>query len=122
MLHESIKKHRRFASLPVIALLLIPAQFGSSILHAGDWPQILGPTRNGVAVDEKLVDALPAQGAAVLWEHPVGEGYAGAAVADGKVIVFHRMEEEEVVEAVASEELAEPLEIPGPAPRIRPPF
>jgi hypothetical protein len=31
-------------------------------------------------------------------------------------------EEEEVVDAVASEELAEPLHAPGPAPRVRPPF
>ena len=31
-------------------------------------------------------------------------------------------EEEEVVDAVASEELVQPLEMPGPAPRIRPPF
>jgi hypothetical protein len=31
-------------------------------------------------------------------------------------------EEEEVIDAVASEELAEPLQAPGPAPRVRPPF
>src|SRR5256714_2561006 len=31
-------------------------------------------------------------------------------------------EEEEVVDAVAEQELAEPLQAPGPAPRIRPPL
>ena len=31
-------------------------------------------------------------------------------------------EEEEVVDAVASEELAQPLQAPGPAPRVTPPF
>ena len=31
-------------------------------------------------------------------------------------------EEEEVLDAVAEQELAEPLEAPGPAPRIRPPL
>ena len=31
-------------------------------------------------------------------------------------------EEEEVLDAVAEQELAEPLQAPGPAPRIRPPF
>ena len=31
-------------------------------------------------------------------------------------------EEEEVLDAVASQELAEPLQAPGPAPRVTPPF
>ncbi len=31
-------------------------------------------------------------------------------------------EEEEIVDAVAEQELAEPLQAPGPAPRVRPPF
>ena len=31
-------------------------------------------------------------------------------------------EEEEVVDAVASQELAQPLPAPGPAPRVTPPF
>jgi hypothetical protein len=31
-------------------------------------------------------------------------------------------EEEEILDAVADQELAEPLQAPGPAPRIRPPF
>jgi len=78
------------------ALLAILAA-GSS--YAGDWPQILGPNRNGVAVDEHLVASFPAEGPAILWEHPVGEGFAGVAVADGMVIAFHRLENEEVVEA-----------------------
>jgi hypothetical protein len=31
-------------------------------------------------------------------------------------------EEDEVLDAVAEQELAEPLQAPGPAPRVRPPF
>ncbi|MBV9803965.1 MAG: hypothetical protein JO130_12265, partial [Solirubrobacterales bacterium] len=31
-------------------------------------------------------------------------------------------EEEELVDAVAEQELAQPLQAPGPAPRITPPF
>jgi outer membrane protein assembly factor BamB len=68
--------------------------------RAGEWPQILGPNRNGVAVDEKLVDSFPAKGPATLWEHPVGEGYAGVAVAEGLAVVFHRVEDKEIVEGL----------------------
>lgn len=68
--------------------------------RAGDWPQILGPDRNGVAVDERLVDSFPAQGPSVLWEHRVGEGFAGVAVAAGQVIVFHRVNDTDTAEAL----------------------
>jgi outer membrane protein assembly factor BamB len=73
---------------------------GIETARAGDWPQILGPDRNGVAVDEKLADSFPASGPAIVWEHPVGEGYAGVAVAEGVVVVFHRLEDQEVAEGL----------------------
>jgi outer membrane protein assembly factor BamB len=69
--------------------------------HAGDWPQILGPARNGVAAtDEKIVDAFPKGGPRTVWEHKVGQGYAGVAVADGRLVVFHRLGDQEIVEAL----------------------
>jgi outer membrane protein assembly factor BamB len=68
--------------------------------EAGDWPQILGPNRNGVAVDERLADTWPETGPAKLWSRPVGSGFAGPAVAGGAVVVFHRLGDEEVVEAL----------------------
>src|SRR5687767_203412 len=34
--------------------------FAAAPLHAGDWPQILGPTRNGQAENETLPQALDA--------------------------------------------------------------
>ena len=68
---------------------------------AGDWPQILGPSRNGQAAeDEKLSQQWPAGGPKVEWTYNLGAGYAGPAVVDGKVIVFHRQNDQEVVEAV----------------------
>ena len=69
-------------------------------VRAGDWPQILGPNRNGVAVDERLAGAWPEAGPATLWSHPVGTGFAGAAVSGDVVVVFHRLGDEEVVEAL----------------------
>src|SRR5688500_8116813 len=67
---------------------------------AGDWPQILGPQRNGVAEDEKLNDRLPAAGPAVVWHKPLGNGLAGVAVAGGKLVLFHRQGDTEVVECL----------------------
>jgi len=66
---------------------------------AGSWPQVLGPSRNGVAENEKLADSWPEDGPAELWKRSVGSGFAGPAVAGGRVVVFHRLGDEEVVEA-----------------------
>jgi hypothetical protein len=69
-------------------------------VSAGDWPQILGPHRNGAADGESIVDRLPQGGLPVLWQHGVGSGFAGVAVAGGTVVVFHRQDNTEVVEAL----------------------
>ncbi len=67
-------------------------------LPAGEWPQILGPHRNGIADDEKLADAWPEGGPHILWKQPVGSGLAGPVVADGQVLLFHREGDQDVVE------------------------
>ncbi len=56
---------------------------------AGDWPQLLGPNRDGVAGDERPLTALP-DSAAPLWTAPAGEGFAGPAVVGGVAYLLHR--------------------------------
>jgi outer membrane protein assembly factor BamB len=80
--------------------LLAWAGWDSAHALAGDWPQILGPGRHGKAsADEKLEGAWPAGGPKVLWRQKLGAGYAGVAVAAGKAIAFHRVDDQERVEA-----------------------
>ncbi len=55
---------------------------------AADWPQWMGPTRDGVWAETGLLDTLPAGGPKKLWSVPVGGGYGGPAVAGGKVYVL----------------------------------
>ena len=66
--------------------------------NAGDWPQILGPNRDGIAVNERLLDAWPTDGPKTLWTSEVGEGFAGVAVHENMLILFHRQGDQEVVE------------------------
>jgi outer membrane protein assembly factor BamB len=63
-----------------------------------DWPQILGPRRNGSG-QEKLPDRFPSDGLKVVWSAPIGQGYAGPAVANGRVVLFHRVDKKERVQA-----------------------
>lgn len=58
---------------------------------AGDWPQILGPQRNGEAESESLANSWPKDGPKTVWSIPVGSGFAGVAVAGNKVALFHRI-------------------------------
>jgi outer membrane protein assembly factor BamB len=56
--------------------------------RADDWPQWLGPNRDSVWREKGVVQRFPEQGLAVQWRAPVALGYAGPAVADGKVYVM----------------------------------
>ena len=72
-----------------------------SLAAAGEWPQILGPNRDGhAAADEKLAATWPAAGPPVVWSREVGAGYAGIAVAGGRAYLFHRVGDRELVEAI----------------------
>jgi outer membrane protein assembly factor BamB len=52
---------------------------------AADWPQFRGPNRDGKSAETGLLRSWPAEGPKVLWSTPVGQGYAAAAIFDGKV-------------------------------------
>ncbi len=66
----------------------------------GDWPQFLGPTRDGVYPGADIAAAWPLGGPPVVWKKDVGEGFAGPIVASGKVILFHRVSGREIIEAL----------------------
>src|SRR5262245_28049064 len=72
----------------------------AATVEAGDWPQILGPHRNGHADGEQLSESWPASGPKVLWKYSLGSGYAGAAVLGQRVVVFHRVGASERVECL----------------------
>lgn len=69
------------------AIALITLCFSSNS-RADDWPQWLGPKRDGVWREHGIVKKLPKDGPPVLWRHPIAEGYAGPSVANGKVYVI----------------------------------
>ena len=75
--------------------------FGSvALLAAADWPQFLGPTRNAVYPGTDLAATWPKDGPPVAWQRKLGAGWAGAVAAGGKVVVFHRVGNDELVECL----------------------
>ena len=57
---------------------------------ADDWPQWLGAKRDGVWRESGILKEFPDGGPKVNWRVPIGGGYAGPAVAKGKVYVTDR--------------------------------
>ena len=55
---------------------------------ADEWGQWMGPNRDGVYSESGVIDAIPESGLKIKWRMPIHGGYAGPAVADGKVFVF----------------------------------
>lgn len=80
---------------PTLALVLA----GVAGLGAEDWPQFLGPERNGVYRGTPLADAWPAGGPRVVWRKPIGQGFAAPVVVNGRLLVFHRLGTNEVLDA-----------------------
>lgn len=69
----------------------------TSQLLGGDWPQILGPNRDGRAIDETLADNWSIEKPTKRWTAKVGEGYAGPAVVGDRLYAFHRIAKSEVL-------------------------
>lgn len=57
---------------------------------ADDWPQWFGAQRDGIWREKGIVKTLPKSGPPLVWKQTIGNGYAGPAVADGKVFVLDR--------------------------------
>lgn len=55
---------------------------------AEDWPRWRGPRGDGTWNAPKLPETWPVGGLKTVWKQPVGGGYAGITVADGRVYVF----------------------------------
>jgi outer membrane protein assembly factor BamB len=67
---------------------------------AADWPQFLGPQRNSTSTETGLLQTWGEKGPPVLWRKDVGEGFSAPVIAGDRLILFHRVGDEEVVECL----------------------
>jgi outer membrane protein assembly factor BamB len=66
-------------------LVLIGVCSACVIARADDWPQWMGPKRDGIWREAGIVESIPPGGLPVKWRVPVKGGYSGPAVADGRI-------------------------------------
>src|SRR5262245_48099120 len=82
MKNRSVRQAISFCALGVAA-----AVFTASA-RADDWSQWLGPTRAAVRTATGIRQKFPQAGPTVKWRVQIGGGYAGPAVAKGRVFVM----------------------------------
>jgi hypothetical protein len=80
---ERFKAARRHALLHALA---IATGFESS--RAADWPQALGPDRNGVVRTETIIPPTGDQKPKVRWQTNVGHGVSPVVVSKGRVYAY----------------------------------
>ena len=82
-------KSKNKTMLPILIVAMILVISGME-LTAQDWPQFLGPDRNSISPQKGLMRSWPEKGPEVLWSIPVGIGYGGPVVKNGKVYLLDR--------------------------------
>ena len=86
--------------LRYVRLVAVVVAFVAGFARAADWPQILGPKRDGQSVETKLNLDWGTGGPKIAWSKDVGTGWAGVVTAAGKAYLFHRIEGKETLAAL----------------------
>jgi outer membrane protein assembly factor BamB len=72
----------------------------ASVACAHDWPQLLGPSRNGEYRGGDLADSWPESGPRLVWETKVGRGFSGPVISGERLVLFHRTGSEEIIDCL----------------------
>ncbi len=93
---------RLLATILTLAASTIYAADLSAVASAkADWPNFRGPNADGIAPDTGLNKNWTAQSPRVLWRVPMNDdGYAGPAVANGKVFIVDHQDDKDIVRAL----------------------
>ena len=80
-------------------LIVVGFSIAAARLAPADWPQWRGPNRDGFVADATLPKSWP-KTLQTEWKVPVGTGHASPVTANGKIYVFARQNDEEVLRAL----------------------
>lgn len=93
-----MKLHASFAAQPLSWVIVLLLWGASACELNADWPQWLGPRRDGIYRGKELSPVFPQQGPPVLWRQKVGEGFSAPVVKGDRLVLFHRLDGQETVE------------------------
>lgn len=79
--------------------LLAFACLAAATANARGLAAVPRPAPDGTSAETNLAASWPTDGPPVVWKTPVGRGFSGPVVAEGRVILHHRRDDTEVIEA-----------------------
>lgn len=88
------------APLLLAILIALPAAFNNG--GAADWPQFLGPNRNGISTETGLIDTWPSNGPKEIWRVNGGGGMAGMAIIKDSLVTMVQQVEKQFVTALSA--------------------
>lgn len=78
----------RFLTVAILGLLSPAFAVAQEATAKTDWPQFLGPARNGISSETGLLSEWPQDGPKVTWKVPGGVGMSGLAISGGRVVTL----------------------------------
>ncbi len=86
-----VAKRDRLPLNGLAVAIMLGAWAVPDVSHSDDWPQWGGPQRDLIWRETGIVQKLPTSGLLPrVWSTPIGDGYAGPAVANGRVYITDR--------------------------------
>ena len=70
---------------PCLLILTWITSFGARNVHGADWPQFLGPNRDGISSETGLNWEWKKRPPKVLWKVPLGSGYSSLAIVGDRI-------------------------------------
>lgn len=97
------KRRQTMPAKCLSALAGLAALMSAFPLAASDWPQFLGPTRDGHYAGPPLNLEWPSAGPERLWTVAAGSGYSGPVVVGNRVVLYDRGEDQARVRCLSIE-------------------
>lgn len=74
---------------PKLYFMLSIVIFSITVIEAADWPQWLGPERNGISTETDLLKNWPETGPKILWRTPLGHGFSAISILNQRAYTMY---------------------------------
>jgi hypothetical protein len=85
---------------PSSFLTIAACLFVAASASASDWPRFLGPNNDSTSPETHLLHTWPKEGPRKLWEYEKGDGHTGPAIAGSRVLLFHAIDGNEILDCL----------------------
>ncbi len=79
-----------FTRFILLLCLILPPLLAAESHANSDWPDFLGPERNGKSSEKLEIMPWPKTGPPIVWHKEIGTSYGAPTIADGRLFIFAR--------------------------------